>query len=213
MARSSENRDRGRNVKYAAKAGFRRLGDSRTILKARVRPTASAIDGSIYRPTIFCWALAEYVSIGPCELICRHFHGDALPGVADFPDANFECRRHYRRAGGRCCSGTQNIVQGFFGALSDKLQKRKTIALAGYLLAAIAKPLIGLSTVWQAVLGARVLDRFGAGSRSAPRDALIASSVDEENRGRAFGPEGIGDNAGAFLGPLRPDQTHIKDSH
>ena len=50
---------------------------------------------------------------------------------------------------------TQNIVQGFSGALSDKLQKRKPIALAGYLLAAIAKPLIGLSTVWQGVLGAQ----------------------------------------------------------
>src|SRR6516164_2825130 len=97
---------------------------------------------------------------------------------------------------------TQNIVQGFSGALSDKLQKRKPIALVGYLLAAIAKPLIGLSTVWQGVLGARVLDRLGAGTRSAPHDALIASSVDEANRGRAFGLEGAGDNAGAFLGPL-----------
>lgn len=58
---------------------------------------------------------------------------------------------------------TQNVVQGFSGALSDKLQKRKTIALVGYLLAAIAKPLTGLSTVWLGVLGARLLDRFGAG--------------------------------------------------
>jgi MFS family permease len=96
----------------------------------------------------------------------------------------------------------QNIVQGFSGALSDKLQKRKFIALAGYLLAAVAKPLMGLSRVWQGVLGARLLDRIGAGTRSAPRDALIASSVDEKNRGRAFGLEGFGDNAGAFLGPL-----------
>jgi MFS family permease len=97
---------------------------------------------------------------------------------------------------------TQNIVQGFSGALSDKLQKRKTIALAGYLLGAIAKPLMGFSTVWQGVFGARLLDRLGAGTRSAPRDALIASSVDEKDRGRAFGLEGFGDNAGAFLGPL-----------
>jgi len=97
---------------------------------------------------------------------------------------------------------TQNIVQGLSGSISDKLQRRKPIALAGYFLAAIAKPLIGLSTVWQGVLGARVLDRLGAGTRSAPRDALIASSVDEANRGRAFGLEGAGDNAGAFLGPL-----------
>ena len=97
---------------------------------------------------------------------------------------------------------TQNIVQGFSGAVSDKLQKRKIIALAGYFVAAIAKPLMGFSTFWQGVLVARLLDRFGAGTRSAPRDALIASSVDEEDRGRAFGLEGVGDNAGAFLGPL-----------
>jgi MFS family permease len=97
---------------------------------------------------------------------------------------------------------TQNIVQGFSGALSDKLQKRKNIALVGYLLAAVAKPLMGFSTVWQGVFGARLLDRLGTGTRSAPRDALIASSVAEKDRGRAFGLEGFGDNAGAFVGPL-----------
>ena len=97
---------------------------------------------------------------------------------------------------------TQNIVQGFSGWLSDKLQKRKSLALAGYFLSAVSKPLIGFATTWPGVFGARFLDRFGAGFRSAPRDALIASSVAEENRGRAFGLEGIGDNLGAFLGPL-----------
>ena len=86
----------------------------------------------------------------------------------------------------------QNIVQGFSGALSDKLQKRKPVALAGYLMAAAAKPLMGLSSSWQGVFGARFLDRLGAGTRSAPRDALIASSVDEKDRGRAFGLEGVG---------------------
>ena len=97
---------------------------------------------------------------------------------------------------------TQNIVQGFSGTLSDKLQRRKPIALVGYFLAAISKPLMGLATVWQVVFGGRLLDRLGAGTRSAPRDALIASSVSAESRGRAFGLEGVGDNAGAFLGPL-----------
>jgi MFS family permease len=96
----------------------------------------------------------------------------------------------------------QNIVQGFSGTLSDKLQRRKPIALAGFFLSAISKPLMGMATVWPALFGARLLDRLGAGTRSAPRDALIASSVAEENRGRAFGLEGAGDNAGAFLGPL-----------
>ncbi len=97
---------------------------------------------------------------------------------------------------------TQNIVQGFSGSLSDKLQRRKPIALVGYLLAAVAKPLMGVATAWQGVLGGRFLDRLGTGTRSAPRDALIASSTNEASRGRAFGLEGVGDNAGAFLGPL-----------
>ena len=97
---------------------------------------------------------------------------------------------------------TQNIVQGFSGALSDKLRRRKPLALVGYALAAIAKPMMGMATVWQGLFAARLLDRFGAGTRSAPRDALVASSVADADRGRAFGLEGLGDNAGAFLGPL-----------
>src|ERR1039457_7142409 len=97
---------------------------------------------------------------------------------------------------------SQNIVQGFSGSLSDQLRRRKPIALVGYALSAIGKPLIGLSSAWLGVLGGRFLDRAGSGIRSAPRDALIAASVDEQDRGRAFGLEGVGDNAGAFLGPL-----------
>ena len=97
---------------------------------------------------------------------------------------------------------TQNIVQGFSGALSDKLRRHKAIALIGYLVSALSKPLMGLAPAWQFLLGARLLDRLGAGTRSPPRDALIAASVREKDRGRAFGLEGVGDNAGAFLGPL-----------
>lgn len=101
-----------------------------------------------------------------------------------------------------CAQATQSVVQGLSGALSDKLQKRKPLALCGYLVAAFAKPLMGMSTVWQGVFGARLLDRLGTGARSAPRDALIAASVEEPDRGRAFGLESLGDNAGAFLGPV-----------
>jgi MFS family permease len=97
---------------------------------------------------------------------------------------------------------TQNIVQGLSGSLSDRMQRRKPIALAGYLVSALSKPLTGLAVTWPMVLGARFLDRIGAGTRSAPRDALIAAAAPEEHRGKAFGLEGIGDNLGAFLGPL-----------
>ncbi|UCI17788.1 MFS transporter [Mesorhizobium sp. B2-1-8] len=97
---------------------------------------------------------------------------------------------------------TQNIVQGFSGWASDRMQRRKPIALAGYLLSALSKPITGLASAWPMVLGVRFLDRVGAGTRSAPRDALIAAAAAEEHRGKAFGLEGVGDNLGAFLGPL-----------
>src|ERR1700758_3938825 len=64
---------------------------------------------------------------------------------------------------------TQNIVQGFSGTISDHLQRRKPVALIGYFLAALSKPLMGAATVWQALFAARLLDRIGTGTRSAPR--------------------------------------------
>src|SRR4051812_24649428 len=96
----------------------------------------------------------------------------------------------------------RNMIDGFSGSISDKLQKRRVIVLSGYAMAALAKPLMGISAIWQGVLAARILDRLGAGVRSAPRDAIIASSVDSRHRGGGFGLEGFGEHAGAFLGPL-----------
>jgi MFS family permease len=97
---------------------------------------------------------------------------------------------------------SQNIVQGFSGALSDKLRRRKPIALFGFFMSAIAKPLMGAALTWPQLFAARSLDRLSAGIRSAPRDALLAASAEEKHRGKAFGLEGFGDNAGAFVGPL-----------
>jgi sugar phosphate permease len=99
-------------------------------------------------------------------------------------------------------SAAQNVVQGFSGWLSDKLQTRKPLALVGYLASALGKPVMGAARSWPGVLGGRLIDRLGAGFRSAPRDALIAASADDRYRGRAFGLEGIGDNLGACLGPV-----------
>src|SRR5207247_1115293 len=95
----------------------------------------------------------------------------------------------------------RNVLDGFSGSISDKLRKRKSITFAGYALGAVAKPLMGFSTIWEGVLAGRLLDRLGAGVRSAPRDALIASSVEGQKKGRGYGLEGLGENAGAFLGP------------
>ncbi|WP_407179953.1 MFS transporter [Bradyrhizobium sp. STM 3562] len=96
----------------------------------------------------------------------------------------------------------RNVVDGFFGPLSDRLRSRKPIALIGYSLAALGKPVMGYSAVWQGVLAGRLLDRSGAGAFAAPRDALVSSSTEKRSRGRGFGLESLGENGGAFLGPI-----------
>ena len=99
-------------------------------------------------------------------------------------------------------TATQYLVQGPSRWLSDRFRSHRLLPAGGYLLAAVAKPLIGTSTSWTQALAGRFVDRAGTGTRSALRDALIAASVSDELRGRAFGPEGLGDNLGAFIGPL-----------
>ncbi|HEX5552500.1 MAG TPA: MFS transporter [Chitinophagaceae bacterium] len=73
---------------------------------------------------------------------------------------------------------TQSIAQGPSGWLSDKWQKRKWIAILGYILSAFAKPYTGLAMAWPWVLGT-CFPRMGSATRFAPRDALIAASTYE----------------------------------
>jgi MFS family permease len=88
----------------------------------------------------------------------------------------------------------------FSGRISDKLGKRKGLAVLGYGISTIAKPFMLLSATWGSVLAVRFGDRLGKGIRASPRDALIADSVSLENRGRGFGVHKTMDTAGAFLG-------------
>ncbi len=88
------------------------------------------------------------------------------------------------------------------GFLSDRLGVRKPIAVLGYLLSTLVKPLLALARGWGLVFFVRVADRVGKGIRTAPRDALIASSSVKSTRGRAFGLHRALDTAGAFVGTL-----------
>ena len=88
------------------------------------------------------------------------------------------------------------------GWLSDRVKKRKPLVVVGYAVASIARPLIGLAQSVAQVAAIRVTDRIGKGIRTAPRDALIADSVDARVRGRAFGFHRAADHAGAVVGPL-----------
>ncbi|MGH7619105.1 MAG: MFS transporter [Gemmatimonadaceae bacterium] len=88
------------------------------------------------------------------------------------------------------------------GWWSDRVNRRKPFVVVGYTLASVVRPLVAAATSAVEVLLIRVGDRVGKGLRNAPRDALIADSIDPGMRGRAFGLRSAADNAGALLGPL-----------
>jgi len=95
-----------------------------------------------------------------------------------------------------------SVLKVLSGWFSDKVRKRKSLAVIGYGVSAFTKPLLYVVTSWVGVLGVRLADRTGKGIRSAPRDALLADSVDAKHRGAAFGLHRAGDTAGAVLGLL-----------
>ena len=95
---------------------------------------------------------------------------------------------------------TASLLKIFFGAMSDRFGKRKPFAVVGYALSALTKPFLYFANAWGWVLGVRVADRIGKGVRTAPRDALIADSIDDTQRGLAFGLHRASDTLGAFLG-------------
>lgn len=97
---------------------------------------------------------------------------------------------------------TASMLKLVSGIISDKIGKRKLLVLIGYTISTIVRPVTGLVTsAWQIIL-IRMFDRVGKGIRTAPRDALIASAVDESIRGRSYGFHRAMDSTGAVIGPL-----------
>ncbi|MFH1140962.1 MAG: MFS transporter, partial [Chloroflexota bacterium] len=88
------------------------------------------------------------------------------------------------------------------GWLSDRLGRRKGLTFLGYGLSTVSKPFLYLASSWGLVLGVRFADRVGKGVRTAPRDALLADSTSQEDRGRNFGFHRAMDTAGAMVGIL-----------
>ena len=97
---------------------------------------------------------------------------------------------------------TAAITKVFSGWLSDRIGKRKLLAVMGYGLGALTKPVFPLAATPLAIFGARIADRVGKGIRGAPRDALVADLTPPEIRGAAFGLRQSLDTIGAFAGPL-----------
>jgi len=101
---------------------------------------------------------------------------------------------------GGLSEGADAVFRIFSGWLSDKIGKRKILAVLGYSISTISKPFLYLANAWGVVLAVRFTDRVGKGVRTSSRDALIADSVSAEERGRGFGLHRAMDTTGAFLG-------------
>jgi MFS family permease len=95
-----------------------------------------------------------------------------------------------------------SLLKLLAGYYSDRLGKRKLLVVSGYALANLVRPMLAFASTWHEVLFIRLSDRVGKGVRSAPRDAMIADSVREEQRGLAFGFHRAMDHFGAVIGPL-----------
>lgn len=97
---------------------------------------------------------------------------------------------------------TALCVKVFSGVISDYIGKRKGLAVLGYGLGALSKPLFALASTSGMIFSARMIDRVGKGIRGAPRDALVADVTPPEIRGAAYGLRQTLDTMGGFLGPL-----------
>lgn len=98
--------------------------------------------------------------------------------------------------------GFANLTKIFSGRLSDKMQRRKTLALFGYALSVATRPFYLLGSTATHILSIRVVDRIGKGMREAPRDALLSFSSSAAQMGRSFGFHRAMDSLGSILGPL-----------
>jgi MFS family permease len=90
----------------------------------------------------------------------------------------------------------------FSGYLTDRIQRRKPVVVAGYFVANAVKPLLAIVTSWPQILLIRFTDRLAKGVRGAPRDVMVAESVPKERLGAAYGLIQSMDSAGAIAGPL-----------
>ena len=95
-----------------------------------------------------------------------------------------------------------NLIKIYSGRWSDRIERRKIFAVAGYTLSDLTRPFYVLAGSVGAVIGLRLTDRIGKGLRDSPRDALISLSTPKEEIGRSFGYHRAMDTLGAIVGPL-----------
>lgn len=95
-----------------------------------------------------------------------------------------------------------SLLDIFFGYWSDRSGRRKDFVIAGYGLSSVLKAGLVFASAWQHILVIRGAERIGKSLRTSPRDAIIAQSTEEKNRGKAFGLHRAMDTLGALVGPV-----------
>ncbi|MDR0503603.1 MAG: MFS transporter [Treponema sp.] len=95
-----------------------------------------------------------------------------------------------------------SIIKLFSGIVSDRYGHKKRLAILGYASSTLNKIIILFSAAWTGVLAARIVDRFGKGIRTAPRDAMIAEAADKSRLGKAYGLHKGLDLLGTAIGIL-----------
>ena len=97
--------------------------------------------------------------------------------------------------------GLSSFAKMASGYYTDRLQRRKPIAIAGYVVTALGTASFALASAAWHVLVARSCAWLGRGVRTPVRKALLAGAVTKETYGRAFGFERMMDTLGAIVGP------------
>lgn len=95
-----------------------------------------------------------------------------------------------------------SLLKVFSGYISDRFQKKKALAFTGYATGLVYKVALVFASSWLGILAARVIDRFGKGIRTAPRDVMVAESADKDSMGKSFGVHKMLDMAGSAVGIL-----------
>ncbi|HEX4932467.1 MAG TPA: MFS transporter [Gemmatimonadaceae bacterium] len=160
---------------------------------ARVTPPARAHEGRLPR-TVLALSLVSLLTDVSSEMI--------YPLIPTFLATTLGASALAVGAIEGTAEAVASVLKYASGWWSDRLRRRKPLVVAGYLLASVLRPLVGVAQGVSQVFAIRVGDRIGKGIRTAPRDALLADAVAPSQRGAAFGFHRAADHLGAVIGPL-----------